>query len=77
MDRVILLHCVGSVSDQFELVGMKPHVLTFENSHQFNELVARVRAIMNVGYDLRLNERYDMGGNRQIYSMLPLVLEDE
>jgi hypothetical protein len=31
MDHVILLHFGGSVSDQFELVGMRSHVLTFEN----------------------------------------------
>jgi hypothetical protein len=31
MDRVILLHFGGSVSEQFELVDMRPHVLTFEN----------------------------------------------
>jgi hypothetical protein len=28
----------------------------------FNELVARVRAVMNVGCDLRLHGRYEMGG---------------
>jgi hypothetical protein len=64
MDSVILLYCGGLVSDQFELVGMRPHALTFKKLPQFNELVARVRAIMNIGCDLRLYERYDMGGNR-------------
>jgi hypothetical protein len=58
---VILLHFGGSVSKQFELVGMSPHMLTFENPTSFNELVARVRAFMNVGCDLRLHGRYDMG----------------
>jgi hypothetical protein len=43
MDRVILLYIVGSVNEQFELVGMRPHVLIFENPPSFNELVARVR----------------------------------
>jgi hypothetical protein len=53
MDRVILLHFGGSVSEQFELVGMRPHVLMFENPSSFNELVARVRTVMNVGCDMR------------------------
>jgi hypothetical protein len=58
---VILLHFGGSVSEQFELVGMRPHVLTFKKPPSFNELVARVRAVMNVRCDLRLHRRYDMG----------------
>jgi hypothetical protein len=61
MDRAILLYFGGSVSEQFELVGMRPHVLTFEKLHSFNELVARVRAVMNIGCELRLQGRYDMG----------------
>jgi hypothetical protein len=77
MDRVIVLHLGRSVSEQFELVGMKPHVLTFKKPSSFNELVARVRAVMNVGCDMRLHGRYDMGGNRPIYVMLPLGYEDE
>jgi hypothetical protein len=56
---------------------MKPHMLTFEKSSSFNELIARVRAIMNVGCDLRLHGRYNMGGNRSIYVMLPLGSKDE
>jgi hypothetical protein len=32
---------------------------------------------MNVGCDLCLHGRYDMGGNRPIYMMLPLGSEDE
>jgi hypothetical protein len=51
---VILLYFGGSLSDKFELVGMRPHVLIFENLTSFNEMVARVRTIMNVGCDLRL-----------------------
>jgi hypothetical protein len=66
-----------SVSEQFELVGMRSHVLIFEKPLSFNELVARVRAVMNVGCDLRLHGRYDIGGNRPIYVMLPLGSEDE
>jgi hypothetical protein len=31
---------------------------------------------MNVGCDMRLHGRYDMGGNRPIYVMLPLRSED-
>jgi hypothetical protein len=61
MDHVILLHFGGSTSEQFELIGMKPHVLTFEKTLSFNELVGRVRTAMNVGCDLRLHGRYDMG----------------
>jgi hypothetical protein len=61
MDRVILLYFSGSVSEQFKLVGMRPQILTFEKPPSFNKLVVRVRAIMNVGCDLRLYERYDMG----------------
>jgi hypothetical protein len=77
MDRVILLHFGESVSEQIELVDMRYQVLMFQNPPSFNDLVARVRAIMNVGCDLRLHERYDMGGNRLIYVMLPLGSEDE
>jgi hypothetical protein len=77
MDHVILLHFGGLVNKQFELVGLRPHILTFEKPSSFNELVARVRTVMNIGYELRLNRRYDMGGNRPIYVMLPLGSEDE
>jgi hypothetical protein len=77
MNRVILLQFGGSVNGQFELVDMRSHVLTFENSPSFNELVARIRAVMNTGCDLRLHGRYDMRGNRLIYMMLPLGSEDE
>jgi hypothetical protein len=77
MDRVILLHFDRSVNEQFELVGMRSHVLTFEKLSPFNELVVRVREVMNVGCELRLHERYDMGGNRLIYVMLTLGSEDE
>jgi hypothetical protein len=40
MDRVILLHFGGSVTEQFELVGMRCQVLTFQNRPSFNDLVA-------------------------------------
>jgi hypothetical protein len=56
MNCVILLHFGGSISDQFELVGMKLHVLTFEKPSSFNELVARVRSVMNIECDLMLHE---------------------
>jgi hypothetical protein len=52
MDRVILLYFGGSVNEQFELVDMRPHVLTFEKPQSLNNLVARVRTVMNVGYDV-------------------------
>jgi hypothetical protein len=61
MNHVIFLHFGGSVNDQFELVGMRLHVLTFEKPPSFNELVARVWTVMNVGCELRLHGRYDMG----------------
>jgi hypothetical protein len=77
MDRVILLYFGGSVSEQFELVGMGRHVLTFAKPPSFNELVTRVGAVMNVGCELKLHGRYDMGDNRPIYVMLPLGSEDE
>jgi hypothetical protein len=77
MDRVILLHFSGLVSEQFELVGMRRQVLTFQHPPSFHDLIARVRAVMNVGCDLRLHGRYDMDGNRPIYVMLPLGSEDE
>jgi hypothetical protein len=77
MDRVILLHFGGSVTEQFELVGMRRQVLTFQNRPSFNDLVARVRAAINVGCDVCLNGRYDIGGNRLIYVMLSLGSEDE
>jgi hypothetical protein len=48
-----------------------------KNPPQFNELVARVRVIMNVGCDLQLHDMYDMRGNRPVYVMLPLGSEDE
>jgi hypothetical protein len=31
MDRIILLHFGGSVSEQFELVGLRRQVLMFQN----------------------------------------------
>jgi hypothetical protein len=34
----------------------------FEKPLSFNELVDRVREVMNVGCDLRLHGRYDMRG---------------
>jgi hypothetical protein len=74
---VTLLHFGGSVSKQFKLVGMRPHMLTFENPASFNELVARVRAVINVGCVLRLHGRYDMEGNQLIHVMLPLGSKDE
>jgi hypothetical protein len=77
MDRVILLQLGGSVNEQFELVGMRLHMLTFENPPSFNELVARVRTVMNTECDLRLHDRYNMGGNKPIYMMLPLGFKDE
>jgi hypothetical protein len=77
MDRVILLHFGGSVIEQLELVGMRRQVLMFQNRPSFNDLVARVTAVINVGCDVRLHGRYDMGGNRPIYVMLPLRSEDE
>jgi hypothetical protein len=59
MYRVILLQFGGPVNEQFELVGMRPHMLTFENPPSFNELVARVSAVINTGCDLRLHDSYD------------------
>jgi hypothetical protein len=49
MDHVILLHFGGSVTEKFELVGMRRQVVMFQNRPSFNDLVARVRAVMNVG----------------------------
>jgi hypothetical protein len=77
MYRVILLHFSGSVTEQFELFGMRHQVVTFQNRPSFNDLVARARAVMNVGCDVCLHRRYDMGDNRPIYVMLPLRSEDE
>jgi hypothetical protein len=61
MDHAILLHFGGSVIKQFELVVMRTHVLTFRKPPSFNELFAKVRAVMNVGSELRLRWRYNMG----------------
>jgi hypothetical protein len=72
MDRVIILHFGGSVIEQFELVGMRRQLFTFHIRPSFNDLVARVRTVMNVGCDVRLHGRYNMGGSRPIYVMLPL-----
>jgi hypothetical protein len=77
MDRAILLYFGGSVNEQFELVGMRSHMLTFEKPPLFNVLVARVRIVMNVGWHLLLHGRYNMGGNRPIYVMLPLGSKDK
>jgi hypothetical protein len=77
MDHVILLYIGRSVSEQFELVGMRRQVLTLQKPPSFNDLVARVRAVMNVRCDLRLHVRYDMCGNRPIYVILSLGSEDE
>jgi hypothetical protein len=32
MDCIILLHFGGLASEQFQLVGIRPHVLTFEKT---------------------------------------------
>jgi hypothetical protein len=77
MDRVILLQFGGSVNEQFELVGMRPYMLTFKNPSSFNELVARVRAVINTRCDLCLHDRYDMRSNKPIYMMLTLGSKDE
>jgi hypothetical protein len=77
MDRVNLLYFSGSVSKQFVLVGMRPHMLIFGKPPSFNKLVARVRAVINVECELRLHGRYDMGGNKPIYVMLSIGSEDE
>jgi hypothetical protein len=77
MNRAILLYFDGSVNEQFELFGMRPHVLTFEKPSSFNDLSARVRAVMNVGCDLCFHGRYDMRGNRPIYVMLHVGSEHE
>jgi hypothetical protein len=60
MDCVILLHFGGLVSEQFELVGIRPHMLTVKKPPSFNELIARVRVVVNVECELRLHRRYDM-----------------
>jgi hypothetical protein len=52
-------------------------MLTFENSSSFNELVARVRAVINTGCDLCLHGRYDMGATDRFYMMPHLGSEDE
>jgi hypothetical protein len=70
-------HFGGLVTEQFELVGMRRQVLTFLNRPSFNDLVARVMAVMNIGCDVCLHGTYDMGSNRLIYVMLPLGSEDE
>jgi hypothetical protein len=57
MDRVIILH----FGEQFELVDMGPYMLIFGKPPSFNELVARVGASINIGCELRLHRRYDMG----------------
>jgi hypothetical protein len=77
MENVILLHFGGSITEQFELVGMRRDVLTFSNRPSFNNLIARVRTVMNVGCVVRLYGRYDRDDNRPIYVMLPLWSEDE
>jgi hypothetical protein len=41
---------------------MRPYVFTFKNLPSFNELVVRVRAVINTGCDMRLHDRYDMEG---------------
>jgi hypothetical protein len=71
------LHFGGAISEQFELVGMRRQVLTFEKPPSFTELVARVKAVINVRCDLCLHGRCGMSGNRPIYVMLPLGFEDE
>jgi hypothetical protein len=56
---------------------MRPHVLTFENLSSFNELVARVRAVMNTDVICVCMAGTIWGGNRPIYMMLPLGSEDK
>jgi hypothetical protein len=56
---------------------MRRQVVTFQNRASFNDLVARVMTVMNVGCDARLHGRYNMGSNRPIYVMLLLRSKDE
>jgi hypothetical protein len=56
---------------------MRPHVLTFKKPTSFNELVVIVRTVMNVGCNVCLHGRYDMGANKPIYVMLPLGSKDK
>jgi hypothetical protein len=77
MDRVILLHFGGSVTEQFELVDMRRQMFIFLNQPSFNDLVARVMAVMNIGCDVSLHGRYGMSDNRSIYVMLHLGSEYE
>jgi hypothetical protein len=77
MNLVILLQYSRLVNEQFELVGMRPHMLTFKNPPSFNELVARIKAVMDTGCDMRLHVRYDIGDNKPIYMMLSLGSENE
>jgi hypothetical protein len=51
MDRVILLHFSRSVTEQFGLIGMRHQVVMFQNRPSFNDLVSRVRAVMNVRHE--------------------------
>jgi hypothetical protein len=55
---------------------MRSHVLTFGKLLSFNELVTRVRGVMNVECELRLHGGTTWG-NIPIYVMLPLGSEDE
>jgi hypothetical protein len=51
MDRVILLHFSRSVTEQFGLIGMRRQVVMFQNRPSFNDLVSRVRTVMNVRHE--------------------------
>jgi hypothetical protein len=49
MDCVIILYYGGSVNEQFELICMRRHFLTFEKLPQFKELVCRARSSVASG----------------------------
>jgi hypothetical protein len=52
---------------------MRPRVLTFENPSSFNELVARVRSVMNIGCDLCLHEVQHGGQQTDLYDATLMI----
>jgi len=77
MDRNIVLFCGGSVNDGDSLVNMKRSVLNFSTAPCFNELMERVKGIMQDGCQFGLRGRYDAGTESRPYHVIVLLLSED
>lgn len=80
MDRVVRVFSGGIVNEDNSFSKMKEQYARFETPQSFEELVARVRVLMNVDSnegELSLRGRVDSGKTRAHYMLYPTPNEDE